>query len=336
MAKIVITGGAGFIGSQLGKSFVDEGHDVLLIDNMAYGYLDNLVVDGKTFGRFSSVDIRSPELVKHFDGADYVYHFAGISALPVCQERPQFALDVNVAGTGNVFEAARLAGVKRVMFASTGAIYENNKTFPTKESDPVFPTLTYCVSKLQCEHLVRAYTECYGLEIVTARYFNVYGPHQDFMRVSPPLMSYIVRELLHNRPPVLHSDGTQKRDCVFVDDVNRFNRIVMTHPQAPGQIFNVGSGETASVLEIYDYLATALGSELRPIFRPAKNYWGAYPALFQGRYPLGEVHVENEVRKYTLADTTKSEQILGWKAQVSLAEGLRRTAVYARQVLRGV
>src|ERR1044071_5038484 len=125
MTKIGVTGAAGFSGSQLSKSFVDEGHEVLLLDNMSYGYLDNLVIDGKTFGKFLGVDICSPDLVKHFAGADYVFHFAGISALPVCQERPQYAMQVNVGGTANVLEAARLAGVHRVIFASTGAIYEN-------------------------------------------------------------------------------------------------------------------------------------------------------------------------------------------------------------------
>src|SRR5438105_2445018 len=136
MAKIVITGGAGFIGSQLGKSFVDEGHEVILLDNMSYGYLDNLFVDGKTFGKFVGLDIRSPELPRHFEGVDTVFHFAGISALPVCQEKPHYAVDVNVGGTCNVLESARLAGVRRVVFASTGAIYESNTKFPQSESDP--------------------------------------------------------------------------------------------------------------------------------------------------------------------------------------------------------
>lgn len=332
MAKILITGGAGFIGSQLGKSFVDEGHDVTLLDNMSYGYLDNLFIDGQTFGRFLGVDVRSPELVKHFQGVEYVFHFAGISALPVCQERPAYAMEVNVGGTANVLEAARLAGVRRVVFASTGAIYENNTRFPCKESDPVQPTLTYAVSKLQAELLCRSYRELYGLEIAITRYFNVYGPHQDFKRTSPPLMSYVVRELLAGRQPLLHSDGTQERDCVYVDDVNRLNRLCMTHPQAVGQTFNVGSGVATSVRQIYQLIADALGSKLEAVYRPATNYWDAYPALFQGPYPLAADVVEREVRKYTLADTSHAAERLGWRAEVSIEEGLARTAHYARHL----
>jgi UDP-glucose 4-epimerase len=332
MTKIVVTGAAGFIGSQLAKSFVDEGHDVLLIDNMSFGYLDNLIIDGQTFGKFVGVDIRSPDLGKYFAGAEFVFHFAGISALPVCQQQPQLAMDVNVGGTANVLEAARLAGVKRVIFASTSATYENNTTFPTKESDPVRPSLTYAVSKYQAEQLCRSYGELYGMEIVILRYFNVYGPHQDFMRLSPPLMSYLIRELLHGRQPVLHSDGTQERDCIFVEDVNRLNRICMVHPKAPGEIFNVGSGVATSVREVYRIIAKAMNSDIEPIYRPATNFWDAYGSLFEGPYPLKREVVEKEVRKYSLCDTTKAREMLGWQAEVSIEEGLTRTAHYAMRL----
>jgi UDP-glucose 4-epimerase len=332
MSKIVITGGAGFIGSQLGKSFIDEGHDVLLLDNMSYGYLDNLVIDGKTFGRFLGVDICSSDLVKHFADAEFVFHFAGISALPVCQERPQYAVNVNVGGTANVLEAARLAGVRRVIFASTAAIYENNTTFPTKESDPVAPSLTYAVSKFQAEQLCRSYGELYDMQIVVLRYFNVYGPHQDFMRLSPPLMSYVIRELLHERQPVLHSDGTQKRDCIFVDDVNRLNKLCMEHPRAPGEIFNVGSGVATSVREIFAVIAKTMDSGIQPVYREATNFWNAYPNLFQSKYPLKAEVVEKEVCKYSLCDTSKAQELLGWRAEVSMEEGLARTARYAMKL----
>lgn len=329
MSKILITGGAGFIGSQLGKSLVDEGHDVILLDNMSYGYLDNLFIDGKTFGKFVGMDIRSPDFRRHCEGVDTVFHFAGISALPACQERPYYAVDVNVAGTANVLESARLAGVRRVVFASTGAVYESNTKFPQAESDPVSPRLIYAVTKFQAEQLCRSYSDLYGMEVVITRYFNVYGPHQDFMRTSPPLMSYLIRELLHDRTPILHSDGTQKRDCVYVDDVNRLNKLCMTHPRAPGNTFNVGSGVAHSVREIHAILAKALRKDIEATYRSAEHFWDAYPNLFQGGYPLKREYLEKEVRKYTLADTTLSQELLGWRAEVTLEEGLTRTAEYA-------
>lgn len=329
MSKVVITGGAGFIGSQLGKSFVDEGHDVVLIDNMSYGYLDNLFVDGKTFGKFLGLDIRSPDLPRHFEGADCVFHFAGISALPVCQEKPYYATDVNVAGTANVLEAARLGGVRRVVFASTGAVYESNTKFPQAEADPVEPKLTYAVTKYQAEKLCHSYSELFGMEIVITRYFNVYGPHQDFMRTSPPLMSYVIRELIHGRQPVLHSDGSQKRDCVYVDDVNRLNKLCMTHPRAPGETFNVGSGVATSVRDIVNIITKAMNSSIAPTYRSSDHFWDAYPNLFKGGHPMKKEFLDKEVRKYTLADTAKSKEILGWQAEVSIEEGLARTARYA-------
>jgi nucleoside-diphosphate-sugar epimerase len=332
VSKIVITGGAGFIGSQLGKSFVDEGHEVVLIDNMAYGYLDNLVVDGKTFGRFVGLDVRSPELARHFDKADCVFHFAGISALPTCQERPHYAIDVNVGGTASVLEAARIAGVRRVVFASTGAVYENNTKFPQAEGDPVSPRLIYASSKYQAEQLCHSFGELYGMEVVITRYFNVYGPHMDFMRTSPPLMSYLIRELLHDRQPVLHSDGTQKRDCIFVDDVNRLNKLCMTHPRAPGGTFNVGSGVDTSVREIFAILAKAMNKAIEPVYRSSEHFWDAYPTLFAGSHPLDRAVLDREVRKYTLADTTNTKERLGWQAEISIEDGLTRTARYAMKV----
>ena len=143
MAKILITGGAGFIGSQLGYSLYKEGHEVLLLDNMSYGKLDNLIIDGKTFGEFIGMDIRSKELYSVMKNVDYVFHFAGIAPLPDCQSDPYNAIDVNVAGTANVLDAARYNGVKRVIFSSTSATYENNKTFPSKEDDETSPYLIY-------------------------------------------------------------------------------------------------------------------------------------------------------------------------------------------------
>lgn len=228
-----------------------------------------------------------------------------------------------------MLESARRAGVRRVIFASTAAIYENNTQFPTKESDSVWPSLTYPISKFQAEQLCRGYGELYGMEIVVLRYFNVYGPHQDFMRLSPPLMSYLVRELLHNRQPVLHSDGTQKRDCIFVDDVNRLNKLCMTHPRAPGETFNAGSGVAISVREIFAVIAAAMDSRLSPIYRPATNFWDAYPNLFSGDYPLKPAVVEAEVRKYSLCDPNKTRELLNWRAEVTIEEGLARTARYA-------
>jgi UDP-glucose 4-epimerase len=330
--KVLVTGAAGFIGSQLSYKLETEGYHVVMIDDMSYGYEDNLIIDGKSFGEFHKMDIRNPDTGGLYKGVDTVFHFAGISALPVNQENPFHSIDVNVAGTAQVLEQARINGVRRVVFASTSAIYENNETFPCFESDPVSPYLVYSVSKRQCELLCLGYYKSYGLEVSIIRFFNVYGPHQDFRRTSPPFTSYVIRELLQNRQPVLHSSGDQKRDYVYVEDLNRLNMICMEHPEAAGEIFNAASGVNYSVKEIYKMLATSLGSDIQPVFKPAGKFWDKYPSLFEGNYPLPESLIEKEVNKFTLGNADKAFQILGWKAEVSLEEGMDITAKYAKSI----
>ena len=330
--KIVITGGAGFIGSQLGHKLDQEGYDVLLMDDMSFGYQDNLTIEGKTFGTFVKADIRTKEIFDILKNTDTVYHFAGISALPVCQENPYYAIDVNVAGTANVLEAARLNNVRRVIFASTSATYENSTSFPVKETDTVSPHLLYSCSKLQGEILCKSYFKTYGMEVEIIRFFNVYGPHQDFKRISPPLTSYLIKCFLQGKQPMLHSSGTQKRDYVYVDDLNRLNKLCMTHPAAPGNIFNAASGSSYSVLEIYDLLAKAFGTDIKPAFQAASKFWDKYPKLFEGSRPFPEQLLEKEVNKYSLGDTSHTLEKIGWKAEVSLQDGMNKTALYAKQL----
>jgi UDP-glucose 4-epimerase len=332
MAKIVITGGAGFIGSQLGYRLHKDGNEVVLVDDMSFGYQDNLTIDGSTFGTFIKSDIRTKEIFGILKNADTVFHFAGISALPVCQENPFYAIDVNVAGTANVLEAARINNVRRVIFASTSAIYENNISYPTRESDPVSPHLIYSTSKLQAELMCKAFSKTYGMEIVIIRFFNVYGPHQDFKRVSPPLTSYVIKCFLKNEQPVLHSTGTQKRDYVYVDDLNRLNMLCMLNDRAPGNIFNAASGESYSVLEIYAALARAFGNTTQPAFRSASVFWDKYPKLFEGTRPFPVSLIEKEVNKYSLGDTSLTYETIGWKAEVTLEEGMAKTAAYAMKL----
>lgn len=215
MSKIVITGGAGFIGSQLGYALDKEGHKVILLDNMSYGQLDNIIINGKSFGEFVGMDIRSPKLKQVMKDVDIVFHFAGIAPLPDCQEDPFEAISVNVAGTANVLNAARINGVKKVIFSSTSAIYENNTKFPSQEEDETSPYLIYSTSKKQAEMLCYSFFKSYGLNVSILRFFNVYGAHQDMKRKHPPLVGYIIRELLYNRVPILHSDGSQK-EIMFI------------------------------------------------------------------------------------------------------------------------
>lgn len=332
MAKILITGGAGFIGSQLGNNLDKQGHEVILLDNMSFGHEDNLVIDGKKFGTFILDDIRNKSLFEHTKGVDYVFHFAGIAPLPNCQEDPYEAVEINVAGTANVLEASRVNGVKRVIFASTSAIYENNDLFPCKEEDEVYPDLVYATTKLQCEHLCNAFTNSYGMDIVCLRFFNVYGPHQDFKRKQPPLIGYLIKEFMTGGTPILHSDGNQKRDYVYVDDLLEICNIVMSHDKAPGNIFNVSSGIPVSVRDIVDEISSNFEKVSIPTYRSADLFWEKYPNLFQGKYPLKMERLNKEVNKYSKGCVIKSSEILGWKAKTSLKEGFKNTVEYAKQL----
>lgn len=331
--KIVITGGAGFIGSSLGFKLCSQGHDVTLIDNMSFGYEENLKVDDKSFGTFVAADIRDKNISDLFKKADCVFHFAAISALPTCQSEPYRAIDNNVAGTANVLEAARISGVRKVVFASTAAIYENNKIFPCKESDETDPTLIYSVSKKQAEMLCMSYVRDCDMDISITRYYNVYGPNQDIKRKSPPFVAYVIRELLAGRQPILHSDGDQKRDYVYISDVNEMNIACMNKPNSKGQIFNVASGNAYSVKQIVEIIQKCIGTNLGPVYREADKYWNLYPELFSGEYKLDKEKVISEVNKFTLGSTEHSKAILEWETKVTIEEGLRSVVNKSIEVL---
>ncbi len=331
--KVAITGGAGFVGSNLGYMLHKKGYDVLLLDDLSYGHLDNLKKNEKSFGVFKNVDIRTPDLKKYFKDIDYVFHLAGISTLPVCQSDPINSVDVNVTGTVNVLESSRMTNVKRVIFASTAGVYENNTKFPCEEDDLTEPLLTYTLTKSFSEKLCDSYFKLYGLETCVTRYNNVYGPNQDIKRTSPPFVAYVIREILQKKQPILHSNGNQKRDYVYIDDVNALNFLCMTHPNAKGEIFNVSSGKAYSVNEIFVIVASILKTEIKPIFQDSKLFWDKYPSLFEGSHGLNKKWIEKEVDKFTLSGTEKTKKLLDWKSVVSIEEGLKTTIEHAKKTL---
>lgn len=335
MTKYVITGGAGFIGSLLGLELADEGHEVVWIDDLSFGCQENMMHGDTIAAQFIKADVCETDMRRVFEGADAVFHFAAISALPVCQSQPGRAFDVNVGGTAKVLEACRQVGVPKIVFASTSAIYENNKNFPCREDDDVSPTLVYAQTKLAAERLCRAFVDVYGMNISMTRYYNVYGPHQDVRRKSPPFTAYVIRELLAGRRPVLHSDGKQSRDYVHVEDVNRLNRLCTSHPAAKGQVFNVASGQSYSVEALYNHIARTIGTDLKPEYRPARAFWDAYPELYNAPFPLSRDRLEAEVNKFSLGSTEKASTLIGWRAEIGIEEGLRQTVARCRDILAG-
>lgn len=328
--KILITGGAGFIGSNLALYLLEKKHQIIVIDNLRFGYLENLTGKNNVKPQFIQMDVRDRKIEKIFKNTDVIFHFAGMNSLPACQDDPVETFSVNITGTVNVLETARKYNIRRVIFSSSSAVYENEKSFPLTENMQVNPTLAYSLSKKSAEEICRAYQESYGMDIVILRFFNVYGPHMDFRRPNPPLVSYIIKCLMEHKNPVLHSDGKQARDMIYVDDVIRLCEIVLSHENAKNQTFNVGFGKAYTMKEVYQYAVKTFGlTDIKPLYQSAKLLWNKYPEIFKGNYPFKEKLLEKEVNKYTLASIKKAKEMLGWSPKVNLEEGLKKTIAFA-------
>jgi nucleoside-diphosphate-sugar epimerase len=327
--KILITGGAGGIGSTLAYA-LSKAHQVTVVDSLRNGYVENLSINNKEFCKFFLLDIRSnafAEFVKN-EKPDIIIHLAAITSLPDCESNINECIDINVTGTLNVLESARLNNIKRVIFASTSAVYENNKIDENNgftEDLTVSPRLFYSLSKKLSEEICISYEKNYGMEIPILRLFNVFGPRQDIHRKSPPLLNYLVRELKNNRQPVLHSNGEQKRDYIHINDVIEAFTICLTNPNAKNNIFNISSGNLLSVKDIVRYTKEALSINIDPIYRSAKMLWDDYPKLFEGKLSLDKNIVEKETNKFSLGNNSKAKRILNWNPNENLESLIKDT-----------
>jgi nucleoside-diphosphate-sugar epimerase len=323
MKKILITGGAGFIGSQLAFFLKNKGHQVILVDNLSDGYKENITYDGELFPNFVLADIRN-NIRALFDGIDILFHFAATSSLPKCQENPAMAYENNVSGFVNVLENARLAKIKRVIFSSTSAVYENNKNYPFNEADQVCPDLVYASTKRAGEQIAKAYTSTYKMDIAVARFFNVYGEHQDIHRTMPPFISYLAKEVFMGREPIIYNDSDAVRDYIYVGDViDCLEKIMDSQLRFEGDIFNICSGQGYSIPQIIKAYETVSGKKINPQYVHPKKYWDKFPKLFTG-FPLIKERIINEVYKNSIGDPNKANDLLGFKAKIDLHEGFSR------------
>lgn len=336
MSHILITGGAGFIGSQIAYALFLRGDTVTLIDDFSYGKEDNLIFDKHDFrGEINRISICDRNaLINLFKQQqfDYIYHIAAITPLPDCQINPGRAIEVNVAGTVNVLEAARLFGIKKVVFASTSAVYENTHEFPSAEIFVLPPTLIYSASKYAAEQMCRSYSEVYGMDITILRFANVYGPHVDCLRTQPPVVGYLIRELFFGRQPELHSTGEQKRDFIYVDDLVSLSLKIIE--KTGSDTVNVSSNETHSINEMFLLLREIMKkTDITALYLKEDHYWKNYPELYKGAYPIKSNILSKEVNKYTLCDNTHAKEEYGWEPLVGFEEGLRRTVEYTLPLL---
>lgn len=306
--NVLVTGVAGFIGSNLARMLIQEGHRVSGIDDLSAGTREN-VPDGV---ELHVMDIRSDDLEQRMKGAEAVFHLAAKNCLVDCLRNPVETADINVRGTANVLEASRRAGVRKFVYADSSAEYEGITEFPSTV-DRIAPVGPYAVSKRGGALFCESFRAAFGMNITTLRYFNVYGPAQDFRRVIPPVMSAFILKMLNGEPPAIYGTGNKKRDFIYVDDVNRFHLLVLNDPRTGGQTYNIGSGRNYSVNEIFRLIEDILRTGLKPVRQP---------------------ELPNDTDT-TLADITR-ERALGWEPRVAIREGLQKTIDYLRSRLNKV
>lgn len=301
--KILITGVAGFIGSNLADRLLKEGYEVIGIDNLAYGVKEQIPEGVK----FHKMDIRSSDIYPIFAGVDTVFHMAAKNSIIDCQNDPIETADINVTGTVKVFAAAVAAKVRKVIYAESSAIYEGSKKLPTPEEDE-HPQSFYASSKMATKYFADSFERFHGIKTTALRYFNVYGPRQDYRRTVPPVFSAFIIKLLRGERPVIYGDGSKRRDFIHVDDINDFHLLAMNDDRINGHVYNLGTGKNVSIMEIFKIIKDLLGSNIEPEFRPNQQ---------------GEAQ-EN------LADITKA-LALGWRPKTSLEVGLKGSIGYIKE-----
>ena len=301
--NILVTGVAGFIGSNLADRLLAEGHQVSGLDNLAYGVKEQ-VPEGV---RFQKGDVRSKDIYPHFKGMDAVFHLAAKNCIADCQEDPVETADINVTGTVNVLEACKQAGVRKVVYAESSAVYEGSKTYPTPEEDEHAESF-YAASKLAEKHFAGAFARFHKMDLTALRYFCVYGPRQDYRRSIPPVMSAFIIKLLKGERPVIYGDGRKRRDFIYVDDVNDFHVQCLKDGRTSGGTFNLGSGENYSVQDIFEAVEGILKTGIKPEFKP-------------------DLPGESQV---TLADISRAKA-LGWKPKTSLKQGLQKSVEFIQK-----
>ena len=310
----LVTGGAGFIGSHIAQRLVAMGGRVRVLDNFSFGRQENLR------GLEDKVEVVFGDLLdqgvvrKAMEGVEVVFHQAALRSVPFSVENPALVNRVNVEGTVNVLIAARDAGVKRVVYASSSSVYGNGPVLPKSEQQIPSPISPYAVSKLTGEYYCKVFTELYGVETVSLRYFNVYGPRQDPNSQYAAVIPRFIRWAFRGEPMEVHGDGLQSRDFTYIDNVVAANLQAAYSREGIGKVFNVGQGKAHTLLDLVDLLQETLGIELRLLHTAGRP---------------GDV-------RDTLADIFQAERCLAYRPQVSFEDGIAKSVEYlGRQIGQG-
>jgi UDP-glucose 4-epimerase len=301
----LVTGGAGFIGSNIAEGLVRRGDRVRVLDDFSTGRRENLaglrgveVVEG---------DLRDAATVRRaVAGVDGVFHQAALRSVPRSVDDPLSSNDVNVTGTLVLLLACREAGVRRVVYASSSSVYGDDPVLPKVETLPTNPISPYAVSKLAAEHYCQTFAKLYKVETVSIRYFNVFGPRQNPESKYSAVIPRFLAQALAGEALEVHGDGEQSRDFTYIDNVVQGNLRAMSTPDVSGQVFNVACGTRHSLIDIAEAIGNFLGRKLERRHVASR---------------AGDV-------RHTLADISKAEKLLGYRATVDFADGMRRTCEY--------
>jgi len=309
MAVYVVTGGGGFIGSHIVEELLRRNQTVRVIDNFSTGRRENI----KMFERditLLELDIASTaDLAKHLQRADYVIHQAAIPSVPKSIVQPVPSHHANVTGTFNLLLACRDAGVKRVVYASSSSLYGDSPTLPKHEEMMPRPLSPYGAQKLFGEMYCQVFTRTYGLETVSLRYFNVFGPRQDPSSQYSGVLSLFITAVLQGRQPTIYGDGMQSRDFTYVKNVVDANLLACTAPGIAGETFNVACGDRITVNSTLQLINKIAGKDINPIYADPRP---------------GDI-------KHSQADIRKAQNKLGYNPQVNFEDGLRRTIDWYRE-----
>lgn len=316
MDNFLVTGGAGFIGSNLAQALLNKGDSVRVLDDFSTGKRENLHFPDMPRDLVANLEVLEGDISdlstchKAAEGIDFVLHQAAIPSVPRSITLPLESNRANIDGTLNILVAARDAGVKRLIFASSSAVYGDAPGFPREETITPAPLSPYAVQKMTAEHYLRVFYELYGLETVSLRYFNVFGPHQDPTSEYAAVIPRFIKAFITGTQPTVFGDGEQSRDFTYVDNIVYGNLLAIEAPDAPGKVINLACGGQLTLNRILEILRPITGSDTE--------------ALYTDPRP-GDV-------RHSWADITLSEQVLDYKTQVPLEDGLARTVDYFRSV----
>ncbi len=311
MSKVLVTGGAGFIGSHLTEALLRRGHAVSVLDDFSTGKKENLKFD-RAYSSLEIIegDIRDLMVCKKATrDVAYVFHQAALPSVQRSVEDPLGSNSVNVGGTLNVLLASRDNRVKRVMYASSSSIYGDTPTLPKNEGMPPTPLSPYALQKYVGEEYCRLFYQLYGLETVSLRYFNIFGPRQDPNSIYSAVIPRFIDAFLKGHAPIVFGDGEQSRDFTYIENVVHANLLAMSAERLHGEAINIACGERTSLNQLLNVLKEVIGTRLSAIYEEPRK---------------GDV-------KHSLADIGKGKEILNYKPTVALKEGLEKTVEFFRK-----